>query len=313
MAQADEVALETMDVQEEVQIETERATPRKRRGRQRRAQVEKRHPATSQRRTRQQRTVGRAQQWAPSGSKKRAAKGQAETQHPRKRRRPSKRKVPEPPDIDDADHVAELAPEPSTSKKGMRLLKKDIEAICKSLVQIDPVEMVQKTRAIVEADTTHLEAFPDREKLWKHVSESEALTDIVKQLTVGYAKVYQTHSKGKDKYSHFLVAWHNLLSCFAVEGSGPEEEVWRAMVEDAEDCWSAEDRSAIMTSIAKAVYDLMEKATHDQLHEKRTGPTQRHAKATYPQAKESLPDDDASIVRVSGFALHSAIRYRKRP
>ena len=79
MAQADEVALETMDVQEEVQIETERATPRKRRGRQRRTQVEKRHPATSQRRTRQQRTVGRAQQWAPSGSKKRAAKGQAET------------------------------------------------------------------------------------------------------------------------------------------------------------------------------------------------------------------------------------------
>ena len=207
--------------------------------------------------------------------------------------------------------MAELAPEPSTSKKGTRLLKKDIEAICKSLVQIDPVEMVQKTRAIVEADATHLEAFPDREKLWKHVSESEALTDIVKQLTVGYAKVYQTHSKGKDKYSHFLVAWHNLLSCFAVEGSGPEE-VWRAMVEDAEDCWSAEDRSAIMTSIAKAVYDLMEKATHDQLHEKRTGPTQRHAKATYPQAKESLPDDDASIVRVSGFALHSAIRYRKK-
>ena len=57
MAKADEVALEIMDVQKKVLIETERATPRKRR-----VEIEKRHPATSQCRTRQQMTVGRVQQ-----------------------------------------------------------------------------------------------------------------------------------------------------------------------------------------------------------------------------------------------------------
>ena len=32
----------------------------------------------------------------------------------------------------------------------------------------------------------------------------------------------------------------------------------------------------------------------------------------YPQAKESIRDDDASVICVSGLALHSAIEYRKR-
>ena len=31
----------------------------------------------------------------------------------------------------------------------------------------------------------------------------------------------------------------------------------------------------------------------------------------YPQAKESIPDDDACVIRVSGFALPSAIEYRR--
>ena len=47
MAQADEVALETVDVQEEVLIETERTISRKRRGHQCHVEIEKRHPATS--------------------------------------------------------------------------------------------------------------------------------------------------------------------------------------------------------------------------------------------------------------------------
>lgn len=67
------------------------------------------------------------------------------------------------------------------------------------------------------------------------------------------------------------------------------------------------ERSAIVTSIAKAVYDLLtEKST--ALSAQTEGPS------THPQATEPAADsNDASVVHVTGFALHSAIRCRRKP
>ena len=50
---------------------------------------------------------------------------------------------------------------------------------------------------------------------------------------------------------------------------------------------------------------------HEVLTEKATlsATTVRNS---YPQAKEPIPDDDASIIRVCGFALHSAIAVRQK-
>ena len=200
--------------------------------------------------------------------------------------------------------------QPPAKKPRVRLLKKDIQAICKGMLLIKPVEVLPTVISSVEADATHLQAFPKREKLWKHVKASEALPDLVRQLIVGYVNVYKTHHKGKDKYAHFLVAWHEFFSRFAVEGSDPENAIWCALVSGGDDYLrDTGDRSAIMTSIAKAVYELLtEKAS--QLQEQRKGPA--HTDSRYPQAKEALPDDDASIIRVSGFALHSAIRFGRK-
>ena len=202
----------------------------------------------------------------------------------------------------------EIEREQPPAKK--RLLKKDIDAICKGLLQIKPEEILPKIIASVEADVTHLQAFPEREKLWRHVRESTALCDLIRQLVFGYVNLYKTHSKGKDKYAHFLVSWHELLSRFAVEANGPEDAIWCALVSSARGCSSdAEDRSAIVTGIAKAVYEqLTEMAS--QFQRQRRGQT--HSESMYPQAKESAPDDDASVIRVSGFALHSAISFRRR-
>ena len=121
--------------------------------------------------------------------------------------------------------------------------------------------------------------------------------------------LYKTHQKGKDKYTHFLVAWHELLSQYTVEGNNLEDETWCALVSDSYGNFSAEDRSAIVTSIAKAVYDILtEKASQIQGQSE----DKVHDDSVYPQSRESIPDDDASIVRVSGFALHSAIEYRRK-
>ena len=64
----------------------------------------------------------------------------------------------------------------------------------------------------------------------------------------------------------------------------------------------AEDRSAIVT----AVYELLTEKASKQVQR------QVQSDSMYPQAKQSIPDDDSSVIRVSGFALHSAIEYRRK-
>ena len=195
---------------------------------------------------------------------------------------------------------------PRAKRPRTQLLAKDIEAICKKLLLLDPVEMLPSVIASVEADRTHMQAFPEREKLWQYVHASAALPVLIRQLIVGYVNLYKTHRKGRDKYAHFLVAWHELVSRYAVEGSDFEDGLWREVVSCCDDAlrdWK--DRSAIVAAIAKAVYELLTEKS-SQLHE------QDVTDRTYPQAKVAVPDDDASVIRVSGFALHSAMRYRRK-
>ncbi len=93
------------------------------------------------------------------------------------------------------------------------------------MLLIKPVDLIPSVISSVEADVTHLQAIPERERLWKHVSASAALPDLIGQLVVGYINLYKSHHKGKDKYSRFLIAWHKLFSRFAVEGSDPEDVI----------------------------------------------------------------------------------------
>ena len=149
---------------------------------------------------------------------------------------------------------------PRAKRRHTRLVKKDGEAICKDLMLTKPEEILPKVISRVEADATHLYTFPKRDKLWKHIRSSEALCELLRQLIVGYVKLYKIHNKGKDKYAHFLVAWHELFSHFAVKGSDSEDATWYALIRDNDECSKdPEHRSAIVTSVAKAVYEELTK------------------------------------------------------
>ena len=134
------------------------------------------------------------------------------------------------------------------------------------LLAVDPgfKEAMPGIIAKVEADAVHLEAFPSRKNLWEHIKTSSAFSELVRKLILGYVELYRAHRKGKDKYSCFLVSWHELFSRYAVHGKDSEEITWRAVLSSAGDDLPHQpaDRSAIVTAIAKAVYELLtEKAT----------------------------------------------------
>ena len=198
--------------------------------------------------------------------------------------------------------------QPPTKRRRTWLLRKEIEAICQRLLLLKPDEVLPTVISNVEADTTHFQAFPEREKLWKHItSTSGALCELVRQLILEHISLYRTHHKGKDKYAQFLVAWHELFSLFAVEGNDRGDVTWCTLVSGGDNCSrDAEDRSAIVTAIAKAVYELLTEKASQQVQR------QVQSDSMYPQAKKSIPDDDSSVIRVSGFALHSAIEYRRK-
>ena len=148
----------------------------------------------------------------------------------------------------------------------------------------------------------------------KRIRVSPGLSSFVAELRTKYEQLYRANHKGREKYSHFLVDWHRLLVKYAVSSSSPEESTWLGLVnysESPELCSiiDARDRSAFVTAIANAVYELLGENGGEYTQALSSSPSML---VSHPQAKAQVADDDASIVRVSGFALHSAIRFRKR-
>ena len=125
---------------------------------------------------------------------------------------------------------------------------------------------------------------------------------MIDHLKENFISFYEANFKGKDKYARFLVAWHENLSHIVVEGCKTVDDIWFKLIDGCEHKGEASDRSAILAAVAKGVYEIM--------NEKVTKPVT--SVASYPQAKGSAPDDDASIIRVCGFALHSAISLWKK-
>lgn len=131
--------------------------------------------------------------------------------------------------------------------------------------------ILSTVKSSVDGDAEHLETFPKRVKLWKYIRTSSVLPELTKNLILGY--LTRTKAISRDGRS---MHWAG----------------------------NARDRSAIVTSIAKAVYELLTENSQ-QLQE-------CQLIRSYPQAKEAISDDDALVVQLSGFALHATIRFRKR-
>ena len=119
---------------------------------------------------------------------------------------------------------------------------------------------------------------------------------MIDHLKENFISLYEANFKGKDKYVQFLVAWHENLSHIAVAGCKTVDDIWFKLVDGCEHKGEASDRSPILTAVAKGVYEIMNK--------KVTKPVT--SVASYPQGKESAPDDDTSGMWVC-FALHNLL------
>ena len=81
--------------------------------------------------------------------------------------------------------------------------------------------------------------------LWvaEGLGTSAALPGFEWKLTERYVDVYRKNSRGWEKYTHFLVAWHEFFSCYSVAGNGkcPEDQTWHALAGGSDkDPWDTE-------------------------------------------------------------------------
>jgi len=155
----------------------------------------------------------------------------------------------------DVQEEVQVGSEPPPKKR--RLRKKEVVALSRCLLSIEHSDILTTVVAGVEADAAHFKAFPAREVLWHCIRSSAHFPDFLKQLIVSYTDLYKAHHRGRDKYAHFLVAWHEFLMDFAVGGKAAADKTWMALVNEMDGPVNKQDRSAIVGSIAKVVYDVL--------------------------------------------------------
>ena len=91
----------------------------------------------------------------------------------------------------------------------------------------------------------------------------------------------------------------------AVGGKTDADRTWMALVSDMKGPVSTVDRSAIVGSRPKVMYGML-KEKLCQFQASSDSPQR------YPQSKDVITDDDASVYPVSGYALHSCLKFRQR-
>ena len=187
------------------------------------------------------------------------------------------------------------------TRKRRQITMRKLDETIVELESVTGCNILSEVVSKVDADGVHFSAFPARGCIWKHIRDSPALSSMIDHFKRSFISLYKTNFKGKDKYAHFLVAWHEKLSQSVVAGCKTVDDIWLQLVNDCETKGEATDKSAILTSVAKAVYVMNEKAIRPV-----------EDVVSYPQAKERSSDYDASVIRVCGFALHSVICLRKK-
>ena len=102
-------------------------------------------------------------------------------------------------------------------RKKTRLLKDYIDNACKNMKMLATAPGLNNATKVivtaVEADSIHLDAFASRKCLWQRIKTSPAFSELVSKLILGYVDLYKAHRKGKNKYSRFLVSWHEFFTC----------------------------------------------------------------------------------------------------
>lgn len=192
-------------------------------------------------------------------------------------------------------------------------LKKDqilmVGMLFGNLVNVDVIT----TKLVTAVDEQqHVHHFQGRHESWVHIkSATNDLRTIIESGIKKYLQLYLTYNTGSEKYGRFLANWYTYVGSWAVGclSNDHEQMTWNSITSDHE--ISVDDRSCLMHSLFSALFtslsNIMDAAQSKLFTDVVSPATSVAATCTISDTS----DDDESLYRIAGFALHSCIKLRK--
>ncbi len=158
----------------------------------------------------------------------------------------------------------------------------------------------------------HLTHFPERQVFWDGCARSEPFKDFVHALLLKYVSLVRGCCKGKLKYAKFLVEWMELQRVLLHEPTPPSDlggasaqARWVAVLQTV-DSPSPSTKSGVLTSVMRAVFNFCQQKV---VSKKEGGTLLLEVEQDDDPMEEAGHDaDEASLYRLGGFALFSALK-----
>lgn len=195
-----------------------------------------------------------------------------------------------------------------TKPKVRRLNKKEIQLVCSNLKDADIEELRMDVVRQVNCEY-HLQFFENRLKLWEYITSAnvEVLDSLLRVLLEAFISKYHQQFKGKDRYERLLLSWYKYMEQYTTKESEVGRMAWNQLVKgwgDREGI-SEEVKSCLMSSLLMGSLNELLKRVECCLSDE-------EASEWLPSADGYQPDDDTSLYRLGGFALFSAIKFRRQ-
>ena len=104
--------------------------------------------------------------------------------------------------------------------------------------------------------------FKETESCWNQWKANGRMSVILSYFIGGFCDLFESHCKGKDKFSWFLAAWYNFVGAIARENlANPKSNLtWQTFCSgDTVEVLDSQSRSALLFSMAKASYTFLRK------------------------------------------------------
>ena len=198
------------------------------------------------------------------------------------------------------------------SSKQRVLNKQQVGDLIARLETLDHGEMIKSIKEDVDGGH-HLNFFPDRRATWSAVILDRNFELFVSSVINKYITLMRQCCDGREKYSNLLVNWMELERTTLHEVDSPTHKEWSQIEKRVSLSLSDATRSAIVTSLMRAVFNRCQQAVVSFKEGETLLLEGEQCDADDEFVEAGLDIDEACLYCLGGYALHSAIEVYTAP
>ena len=197
-------------------------------------------------------------------------------------------------------------------RKSVKLTKKQVlmvAATFKALVNVDTI-----ARKVIKAvdEEEHVHHFEGRYTSWLHIQHADEFRTIIEFGITKYVDLFLA-DYSSEKYGNFLANWYRYVGSWAIDSlsSDDQKRTWSSLTSNHE--ISGDNRSCLIHSVFHELFTSLSNimdAAQSRLFANEVDCTYTTSVAAATSIGDAS-DDNESLYRIAGFALHSLIKLRR--